>query len=364
MQKQDNIQDFIAMLFQEIQDLKHEVEFLRNENIELKTKLTDAQTKKNSNNSSKPPSSDIGNIKKTKSLKQSSGKKVGGQPGHKGNSLKMIEKPDLIEKHYPNFCTCCGNDLSSIKSIFLGRRQVIDIPKIKPNVTEYQVFQKTCTCGNVEKADYQSGIDAPISYGKNTQALLAYLNTRQYIPYKRLEEVLQSVFGLGICQASIKNILSKLSSKLEPTYQAIRQTVIDYPVLGADETSVNVNGKNHWAWTFQTPKATFIDIHPKRGYDAIKEIMFEGFNNSIIVSDCWSSYFKTDAKSHQLCTAHILRELEYLNERYKQQTWSRRLAKLIRVALHIRKTNNVSDDNVQRIMNKLCSWHLYCELIQ
>ncbi len=266
MQKQEDIGGLIAMLFREIEELKKE-------NLELRTKLAEYQTKKNSNNSSKPPSSDIGNIKKTKSLKRSSGKSVGGQFGHKGSSLKMNVNPDIIEKHHPNFCTCCGNDLSSIESIFLGKRQVIDIPTIKPNVTEYQVFQKTCTCGNIEKANYQAGVDAPISYGKNTRALLAYLNTRQYIPYKRLEEVLQSVFGLGICQASIKNILNKLSSKLEPVYEEIRQTVINNPVLGADETSVNINGKNHWAWTFQTPKATFIDIHPKRGYDAIKEIM-------------------------------------------------------------------------------------------
>ena len=81
--------------------------------------------------------------------------------------------------------------------------------------------------------------------------------------------------------------------------------------------------------------------------------MPEGFGDTIIVSDCWASYFKTNAKSHQICTAHILRELQYLTERYKNQTWSGRMTKLIKLALKTHRHQNIDPDIINRITNKL-----------
>lgn len=353
MQGQKDIQELIGFLFNQINELKQVIEELKSENEELKSKLADYQTKKNSNNSSKPPSSDFGRLQKTKSLKKSSGKKVGGQPGHKGSSMKMVSVPDFTEGHHPSYCNGCGNDLSNVDPQLLGKRQVVDIPEITRTVTEHLVYQKTCSCGCVSKGSYPVGVDAPISYGKNTQSLIAYLSTRQYIPYKRLEEILRNVFGLNICQGSIKNILDKTSKKLVPMHEAIRKSVLNSPVVGGDETSVNINGKNHWVWTFQNNRATYIGIHPRRGYMAIEELMPEGFKNTTIVSDCWASYFKTNAKSHQICTAHILRELQYLTERYKNQTWSDRLSKLIKEALNFHRSQNITPNIIIQITNKL-----------
>ncbi len=353
MQGQKEIQELIAFLLNQINELKQVVEGLKSENECLKSKLEDYQTQKNSNNSSKPPSSDYGKLKKTNSLKTSSGKKVGGQPGHKGSSMKMTSSPDFTEIHNPSYCNCCGNDLSCIEPELIGKRQVVDIPEIALTVTEHQVYKRACSCGCVSKGSYPNGVDTPISYGKNTQALVAYLSARQYVPYKRLEEMLRSVFGLNICQGSIKNILDKTSEKLRPMYETIRRSVLNSPVVGGDETSVNINGKNNWVWTFQNDNATFIGIHPRRGYMAIEDLMPEGFSNTIIVSDCWASYFKTNAKSHQICTAHILRELQYLTERYKNQTWSGRMTKLIKVALTARKSQNIDPNIISQITNRL-----------
>ena len=353
MQGQKDIPGLVGLLFQKITELEQVVDELKNENKQLKSKLADYQTKKDSKNSHKPPSSDFGSTKKTQSLKKCSDKKVGGQPGHKGSSMKMVEKPDLTESHQPTYCTCCGNNLSGIEPELLGKRQVVDIPDIALTVTEHRVYQKTCCCGHVTQGAFPAGVAAPISYGKNTQALVAYLNARQYVPYKRTEEMLRSVFGLDICQGSIKNILDKMSNKLAPVYEKIRGTVLDSPVIGGDETSVNINGKNNWVWAFQTPKATFISIHPKRGYRAIGELMPEGFDKTIIVSDCWAPYFKTNAKSHQICTAHILRELQYLTERHKNQTWSGRMTRLVKVALKIHQSKNIAPDKIARITKML-----------
>jgi len=353
MQDQKGIPELITFLLNQVNELKQVVEELKSENEELKSRLADYETKKNSNNSSKPPSSDFGNLKKTKSLKKGSVKKAGGQPGHKGSSMKMAPKPDFTELHHPLYCNCCGNDLSGVEPELSGKRQVVDIPDITLTVTEHQVYKKTCSCGRVSKGAYPNGVDGPVCYGKNTQALVAYLSARQYVPYKRLEEMLRSVFGLNICQASIKNILHRTSEKLGPIYETIRKTVLNSPVIGGDETSVNINGKNNWVWTFQNAKATFIGIHPRRGYQAIEELMPEGFGGAIIVSDCWASYFKTDAKWHQLCTAHILRELQYFTERYKDQTWSGRMTRLIKLALKTHRDQNSDPDIIGRITNML-----------
>lgn len=353
MQGQKDIPELITFLLNQISELKQVIIDQKSEIEDLKTRLSDYQTKKNSNNSSKPPSSDFGNLKKTKSLKKSSGKKVGGQPGHQGSSMKMVSNPDFTEGHHPSYCNSCGNDLSDVEPKLFGKRQVVDIPEIRRLVTEHQVYKKVCSCGCISKGSYPTGVDAPICYGKNTQALIAYLSARQYVPYKRLEEMLRSVFGLNICQGSIKNILDKTSEKLAPVYEAIRKSVLNSPVIGGDETSVNINGKNNWVWTFQNDKATYIGIHPRRGYMAIEELMPEGFENTTIVSDCWASYFKTNAKSHQICTAHILRELQYLTERYKNQTWSGRLTKLIKVALETHRAQNIGPDIINRITKKL-----------
>ena len=343
MTKELSTEEQFAMLFAHIGYLQSEID-------RLNERLAKYESPKNSKNSSKPPSSDFPKQQKTQSLRESSGKKPGGQSGHEGTTLKMVSTPDIIEDHIPFYCTCCGDDLSSEPGLFSGRRQVIDIPPIIPIVTEHQLFDKLCKCGHMNKASYPMGVTAPVSYGENVQALIAYFSTRQLIPIKRTSEIFTDVFAIPISTGGIDYILNKVKSKAAATYESIRQSVLKNKVIGADETGVNINGKNNWAWTFQNDKATFIAIHPNRGYAAIEHIMPEGFQNNILVTDCWASYFKTDALSHQLCTAHLLRELKYLKEIYKKSTWAERMSLLIVNALALRKTDYVTKASVDEVL--------------
>lgn len=93
-------------------------------------------------------------------------------------------------------------------------------------------------------------------------------------------------------------------------------------VIGADETGANINGDNHWFWTFQSNLYTFIGFNKSRGFKAIEDLVGNNFDNACIVSDCWSPYFKTNANNHQLCLAHLQRELIDLTQRYSKQTWT------------------------------------------
>ena len=335
MAKEENIYEILGYLMNRINELEKEVDY-------LKGRLSKYETPKNSGNSNKPPSSDFPKVLKTQSLREPSGKKPGGQPGHKGTTLKMSDNPDIILKHSPNNCNCCGEDLSGYEAQLSGRRQVIDIPPIKPIITEHDVYKIRCKCGHENTAAFPEGIVSSVSYGPNTQSLVAYLSVRQYIPVERTAELMSNVFGLPISTGGVCYLLGKVRQKAVPVYEAIRQLVLRGNVIGADETGVNINGKNNWAWAFQNLIATYIAIHQSRGKKAIDHIMPEGFERNILVTDCWAAYFKGIAALHQLCTAHLLRELKFFAEKYPENTWVQRLYGLIANALEMRKENKLT----------------------
>jgi len=116
-------------------------------------------------------------------------------------------------------------------------------------------------------------------------------------------------------------------------------------VIGADETGANINVVNHWYWIFHDTKNTHIGIHKNRGYKAIMDLFGNNFENYTLVTGCWSSYFKTNAKNHQLCLAHLQRELIGLSQKYPTQTWTLNFNYLLFQAINLAKQNNTSRKN-------------------
>lgn len=332
--------------------LLNRINILTQENADLRHRLSKYEHPKNSNNSSLPPSKDE-NRPKRKSLRESSGLKPGGQKGRKGNTLRMVENPDLVREHAPDYCNCCGQDLTDIIALPAGKRQVFDIPKIEIKVTEHQVYNKQCKCGHVNQGEYPQQANAPASYGNNIESLIGYFHTRQYIPFKRMQEVFRDVFGVPISEGGIHYILDKLIAKAQPAYQAIKkrlQSNTKYSI-GSDETGVKVKGAKHWAWTWQNEEATFITITDNRGQKSIDETFKNGFENSVLVHDCWTSHFNTPAASHQICIAHLLRDLNYLNDLYAHK-WSQACKVLFQLALNLKGQMNTVDyyiNNPRRI---------------
>jgi transposase len=233
LEKIDGLLDRINNLEGEVSRLNKENQSLKGEVDCLTKRLTKYESPKNSKNSNRPPSSDFPKQQKTKSLRESSGKKPGGQSGHEGSTLRMTSTPNITEQHSPFYCTCCGEDLSAESGIFAGKRQVIDIPPITPVVTEHQLFDKRCKCGHLNKASYPSGVTAPVSYGENVQALIAYLSTRQYLPVMRLSEFLSHMFGISVSTGGIDYILNKIQKKASFIYESIHKNVLKNNVIGA-----------------------------------------------------------------------------------------------------------------------------------
>jgi hypothetical protein len=115
-------------------------------------------------------------------------------------------------------------------------------------------------------------------------------------------------------------------------YEKIREKLTKSEVVGADETGACINGKNHWAWTFQNHRLTYIYINSSRGKQAIDTAFASGFNKTIPVHDCWKPYFITSCQSHQICIAHLLRDLNYLDILYNDR-WTKDFKELILDAL-------------------------------
>jgi len=314
--------------------MKH-IEVLEAKVEKLENQLARYQTPKNSTNSSVPPSKDENRPMKSQSLRKSSGKKSGGQPGHKGHTLKMSATSDHTIKYIPQFCGGCGNDLGEREAILELRAQEIDLPLPKTITTEHQTYRKNCQCGHVTTGRLPEHLKAPVQYGSGVEAIIGYLHARQYLPYQRLCEILSACFGLKISQGSIDNIIQRLSQKAEGIYERIRHEISQAPVVGSDETGAKINGKKSWVWTWQSDLYTYISVSPSRGYSVIKEEFPEGLPNAILCHDAWKPHFKCPARTHQLCLAHLLRELEYLEKRY-DHPWSTKCKKLFLDSLKLK----------------------------
>lgn len=311
MNKKPSIEDLYVII--EIQ--QKQISELRDKVSCLEDELRSYKTKKNSNNSSIPPSQDEFGPTKNQSLRKKSNKKVGGQRGHKGQTLEMTSTPDKVIKHIPGYCEKCGNDIQEIEMKFIGRRQIIDIPPVRPIISEHRIYKRKCSCGHETCSDYPENITAPVSYGQGVESLIGYLHSRHYIPFIRMQEVLSDVFNLNISEGGIHYLLNKLIKKAIPVYNKIQEAVFNSDVIGSDETGAKINGQKNWFWTWQSKKATFINISPNRGIDTITENCDNHAQGSILVHDCYSAHFHTLTAGHQICTAHLLRDLNYLEEK-------------------------------------------------
>jgi transposase len=307
------------------------------ENKQLKAKLAKYEVKRDSSNSSIPPSQDPFRKKNT-SLRKSSGKKSGGQKGHKGHHLKMVEHPDQVVDVKVDLCSSCRQSLTLGDHHLYRTYQVTDIPPVKPQVTEYRVYQAHCPCcGNKEVAPHNRPGKSPTSYGSNIEALVGYLSVRQYLPFNRIVEFLNNCFGIKMSEGTVQNILIRLSKKSEPTYLALHQQLSTCKVLGSDETGMNVNGKQHWLWTWQNEKITWIAAAKSRGFKVVEDLFPNGLQQSIMVSDRLAAQLKQNVAGRQVCLAHLLREIKGAVQNNAKAEWLKEFKSLLLDTIQLKK---------------------------
>lgn len=320
--------------------IKAQVLGLEQKLSDLINKVEQMSVRKDSRNSSMPPSGDF--QRKTRSLRSASGLKPGGQPGHKGTTLKITNNPDHVSPLVPHFCSVCARDLDCQKTKLMERRQVVDIPPIKALTTEYRSYGIICDCGHLQVASFPEGVDNHIQYGPNISALTVYLNVYQYIPFKRLQDFFTQICHLPLSTGTLENIVVRMADKARPIWEGFRKQLQQSKVLGADETGAKVNGKKQWIWVWQSACITFIAVSTSRGSVLIDSLFPNGFPLATLCSDRWKAQTKTNAQNHQLCLAHLLRELEYLIQAEKT-SWANQFKELLLHAIKLKQTQSAYD---------------------
>lgn len=300
--------DKIAFLESTILKLEAENAALKAENAELKVRLNS-----NSQNSSKPPSSD--GLRKKPAFPIGKNGTRGGQQNHKGSTLEMVEKSDHVVICKPRRCIC-GQDLSDQPISVIGRRQVFDLPEPRLEITEYQVAQVICpVCGKLHRGEFPSGVNAPTQYGTGVKALTTLLNSEYKVPFEKIQTLFEDLYGYPLNGATIITANATCYDRLAKVETLIQEKIISSQTAHADESGIRCSGKLHWLHVVSTSFFTYLFVHPKRGKQAI-----EGESSILnrfygwLVHDCWSSYFNLTHLKHAVCGAHLLRELQALIE--------------------------------------------------
>jgi len=327
---------------------------LKGQVAELQARLEKLEHRlnKNSSNSSKPPSSDGLKKPAPKSRREKGKRQSGGQPGHDGDTLKMVAYPDEVTIHRLLACPHCQHDLCNTPVEQVVKRQVFDLPPLRLQVTEHQAEVKVCRCcGNDSQAEFPTGVNAPTQYGPNVLAQAAYLNSYHLIPVARVREWFADCVGQAVSEGTIVRALKQFAAAVAPSLDVIYQGLTQANVVHYDETGFRVNTGLRWLHTACTDYLSYYSVHLKRGDEAMLDIGVLPNSQGWAVHDGLKGYFGFETVRHALCNAHHLRELQFAAEQY-QAAWAVQMQALLLDMKRQRETGALSPDTLQALENR------------
>lgn len=285
----------------------------------------------NSSNSSQPPARDqkVNRPKKKR-------RKHGPPFGHAKYSRPLVENPDRIIAPLLTSCRKCQADLTRLAPERSTRRQITELPEVKPLVIETQQHHLTCPhCQTLNQAHLPEGLEADRYFGPQLEATVVFYKQTQHLSYERIVQTMRELHGVVLSEGAIASILERASRQAAPVAEAIKQQVIRGEVIRADETSARVQAQTWWQWVFISEHGTYHTIVPTRSFAEIAEVMGE-LAVKVWVSDCYSAQLKAPAEVFQLCLAHQLRDLKRVLDANPEERWAQAAQKLFRGAIHLR----------------------------
>lgn len=310
----------IQRLFKEIRRLEAEVERLK-------------QPPPTSGNSSQPPARDW----KADRPQRKRRKKLGAKPGHAKAERPWVDNPEKVIEVWVETCAQCGTGLLEQAPERVFRRQLTELPEIKPVVIETRQYEVRCPCcQRLQRGALPEGLEASRWFGPRLEALVTYLHHEHHLGFERLCGVMGDVFGTCLSAGGAVAIVERAGQAAQPEAEAIGKRVRQSLVIASDETSARVHGRNHWEWVFIGNGGEYHLLRRSRGQDVIDEFMAE-CRAEVWVSDCWAPQLNGPAELHQLCLPHQIRALQGLIDKRPRLNWAREMQALFRAAMHLGK---------------------------
>lgn len=315
----------LARLEARITELERDNAELRRENAVLRAENADLRARlgQDSSNSSRPPSSDGLAKPAPKSLRGRSGRRPGGQPGHEGRTLRQVDDPHERIAHEPAVCGGCGDGLAAAPVTGVAARQVFDLPDIGVWVVEHRIVSRRCGCGYVTAGQAPVGVDAPVQYGPRVQAAAVYLQQALFGAQARTARAMADLFGVSMSVGAVAAAHARAGDALADSefVDQVRDALTSADVVHVDESGLRVAGRLHWVHVATTGRYTLVWVHPKRGRAGIDAGQVMASMAGIAVHDAWAPYDTYTPAAHQLCCAHLLRELAAAGEVAPAAVW-------------------------------------------
>ena len=278
------------------------------------TKLQE-QVRTSSHNSSKPPSSDGPGVP-PRPKKSPTGRKPGGQPGHERHERELlpVEKVSKVVACIPEQCERCGKRLHG-KDPDPKRRQVAELPKVEPEVTEYQQHGLCCEdCGHCTLGKLPSGVPTG-AFGPSVDATVALLMGVYRLSKRLVPELMYDLFGLQMSLGAVIGCQKAASEALATPIEQAVGFVQQQPVKHADETSWREGPQRArvWLWTAVTRWVTVFCIQARRNANAARELL--GQACGVLITDRHGAYMWWPDCYHQFCWAHLKRDVTAIEER-------------------------------------------------
>jgi len=270
-----------------------------------------------SRNSSLPPSSDRPDGQgggREPGPRKRSGRKPGGQEGHKGSGRELDPNPDQMAEHRPAVCSKCGRKLTGEERVVgkPARHQVIELPDTCVVTTEHRLLKVVCPgCGKHNRAGLPAGAEQG-AFGPRLRATVVTL-AAALMSRRATAALLADVFGAKVSVGSVDNILKQAGELLASPWEAIRDAAQDAEVLHADETSWRRAGQRIWLWAALSATACCFRIDQTRARTAAKALL--GDFTGLLISDRYSVYDYIDPGRRQACLAHLARTFQGFAER-------------------------------------------------
>ncbi len=280
--------------------------------LEARIAELEERLRADSSNSHKAPSSDPPWKPKPAQAKPT-GRKPGGQPGHKGvtRPLAPLDDVDDVQERRPTECRACGGPLEGTDPRPV-RRQVVDIPPIRPTITEYRLHRLRCACcGEETRGEVPPDVRAG-TFGTRVRTIAALLTGAHRLSRRATEQLMSDLFGLSISLGSVSNLEAETAAGLEAPFAEARRAAEAASVCHTDETGWAERHRLAWLWVMATSAATVFLVRKSRGSDVARELL--GPARAVVVTDRWSGYSWLPLARRQLCWAHLIRDFRKLAE--------------------------------------------------